>query len=135
MQITFYSLCLFSSRYPHPRSRVSGKGPAFGMAGFNIGGSHCFPFLISRVRPVHSFFEKKSILENSPQIFTNLFFNAYLIVVNPDLACCFCLKNGLFFNRFSKFTKTVKKEADIFTKMRGRLSDECGCVVQNTSIV
>ena len=33
--------------------------------------------LISRVRPVHSFFEKKSILENSSQIFTNLFFNAY----------------------------------------------------------
>ena len=74
------------------------------------------PYLISRVRPVHSFFEKKSILENYSQIFTNLFFNAYLIVVNPDWACCFCLKNGLFFNRFSKFTKTVKKEADIFTK-------------------
>jgi len=73
------------------------------MAGFNIGGSHCFPFLISRVRPVHSFFEKKSILENSSQIFTNLFFNAYLIVVNPDWVCCFCLKNGLFFNRFREF--------------------------------
>ena len=26
------------------------------------------PFLISRVRPVHSFFEKKSILENTSQI-------------------------------------------------------------------
>ena len=25
------------------------------------------PFLISRVRPVHSFFEKKSILENTSQ--------------------------------------------------------------------
>ena len=36
------------------------------------------PSLISRVRPVHSFFEKKSILENPSQIFTNLFFNAYL---------------------------------------------------------
>ena len=36
------------------------------------------PFLISRVRPVHSFFEKKSILENTSQIFTNLFFHAYL---------------------------------------------------------
>ena len=36
------------------------------------------PFHISRVRPVHSFFEKKSILENPSQIFTNLFFNAYL---------------------------------------------------------
>ena len=35
------------------------------------------PSLISRVRPVHSFFEKKSILENTSQIFTNLFFNAY----------------------------------------------------------
>ena len=35
------------------------------------------PFLISRVRPVHSFFEKKSILENTSQIFTNLFFKAY----------------------------------------------------------
>ena len=35
------------------------------------------PFLISRVRPVHSFFEKKSILENPSQIFTNLFFHAY----------------------------------------------------------
>ena len=33
--------------------------------------------LISRVRPVHSFFEKKSILENPSQIFTNLFFHAY----------------------------------------------------------
>ena len=36
------------------------------------------PFLISRVRPVHSIFEKKSILENPSQIFTNLFFHAYL---------------------------------------------------------
>ena len=35
------------------------------------------PFFISRVRPVHSFFEKESILENTSQIFTNLFFNAY----------------------------------------------------------
>ena len=35
------------------------------------------PSLISRVRPVHSFFEKKSILENPSQIFTNLFFHAY----------------------------------------------------------
>ena len=34
-------------------------------------------FLISRVHPVHSFFEKKSILENPSQIFTNLFFHAY----------------------------------------------------------
>ena len=30
------------------------------------------PFLISRVRPVHSIFEKKSILENTSQIFTYL---------------------------------------------------------------
>ena len=45
-----------------------------------------------------------------------IFSEYFLIVVNPDWACCFCLKNGLFFNRFSKFTKTVKKEADIFTK-------------------
>ena len=37
------------------------------------------PFFISRVRPVHSFFEKKSILENPSQIFTNLFFHAYLL--------------------------------------------------------
>ncbi|CDC65361.1 unknown [Bacteroides sp. CAG:770] len=29
--------------------------------------------LISRVRPAHSFFEKKSILKNPPQIFTNYF--------------------------------------------------------------
>lgn len=50
----------------------------------------------------------------------------FFIVVNPDWACCFCLKNGLFFNRFSKFTKTVKKEADIFTKLRCLLSDGCG---------
>ncbi len=35
-------------------------------------------FLISRVRPVHSFFEKKSILENPSQIFTNLFFSCLL---------------------------------------------------------
>ena len=38
------------------------------------------PFLISRVRPVHSIFEKKSILENPSQIFTNLFFHAYFAV-------------------------------------------------------
>ena len=36
------------------------------------------PFFISRVRPVHSFFKKKSILENPSQIFTNLLFNYYL---------------------------------------------------------
>ena len=36
------------------------------------------PFLICRVRPVHSFFEKKSILENPSQIFTNLFFSCLL---------------------------------------------------------
>lgn len=65
------------------------------------------------------------------KIFSEYFFS----VVNPDLACCFCLKNGLFFNRFSKFTKMVKKEADILTKLRCRLSDGCGCAVQNTSIV
>ncbi len=58
------------------------------------------------------------------KIFSEYFFR----VVNPDWACCFCLKNGLFFNRFSKFTKTVKKEADIFTKLRCRLSGGCGCV-------
>ena len=34
--------------------------------------------LISRVRPVHSFFEKEFTLENPLQIFTNLFFHAYL---------------------------------------------------------
>ena len=65
------------------------------------------------------------------KIFSEYFFS----VVNPDLACCFCLKNGLFFNRFPKFTKMVKKEADIFTKLRCLLSDGGGCVVQNTSIV
>ena len=27
----------------------------------------------------------------------------FFIVVNPDWACCFCLKNGLFFNRFREF--------------------------------
>ena len=37
------------------------------------------PSLISRVRPVHSFFEKEFTLENPLQIFTNLFFNAYLV--------------------------------------------------------
>lgn len=45
------------------------------------------------------------------------------------------LKKGLFFNQFSKFSKTVKKEADIFTKLRCLLSGGCVCVVQNTSIV
>ena len=44
------------------------------------------PFLISRVRPVHSFFEKKYILDNSSQIFTNLFFNAYL-TENENRGC------------------------------------------------
>lgn len=33
------------------------------------------------------------------KIFSEYFF----IVVNPDWACCFCLKNGLFFNRFREF--------------------------------
>ena len=46
------------------------------------------PFLISRVRPVHSFFKKKSILENPSQIFTNLLFNYYLqnyiVLPGPD---------------------------------------------------
>ena len=42
--------------------------------------------LISRVRPVHSFFEKEFTLENPLQIFTNLFFNAYL-VKNIDEFC------------------------------------------------
>ena len=46
------------------------------------------PFFISRVRPVHSFFEKKSILENPSQIFTNLLFNYYLqnyiVLPGPD---------------------------------------------------
>ena len=44
------------------------------------------PFFISRVRPVHSFFKKKSILENPSQIFTNLLFNYYLqnYIVLPD---------------------------------------------------
>ena len=37
------------------------------------------PSLISRVRPVHSFFEKEFTLENPLQIFTNLLFNAYLV--------------------------------------------------------
>jgi len=33
-----------------------------------------------------------------------IFFSSiFLIVVNPDWACCFCLKNGLFFNRFREF--------------------------------
>ena len=46
------------------------------------------PFFISRVRPVHSFFKKKSILENPSQIFTNLLFNYYLqnyiVLPGPD---------------------------------------------------
>ena len=46
------------------------------------------PFFISRVRPVHSFFKKKSILENTSQIFTNLLFNYYLqnyiVLPGPD---------------------------------------------------
>ena len=33
------------------------------------------------------------------KIFSEYFFS----VVNPDWACCFCLKNGLFFNRFREF--------------------------------
>ena len=46
------------------------------------------PFFISRVRPAHSFFKKKSILENPSQIFTNLLFNYYLqnyiVLSGPD---------------------------------------------------
>ena len=46
------------------------------------------PFFISRVRPVHSFFKKKSILENPSQLFTNLLFNYYLqnyiVLPGPD---------------------------------------------------
>lgn len=33
------------------------------------------------------------------KIFSEYFF----IVVNPDWACCFLKKNGLFFNRFREF--------------------------------
>ncbi len=35
------------------------------------------PFIISRVRPVHSFFKKKSILENTSQIPYSKFTNTY----------------------------------------------------------
>ena len=35
-------------------------------------------FFISRVHPVHSIFKNLSILKNPSQIFTNLFFTAYL---------------------------------------------------------
>ena len=71
-----------------------------------------YSFCISRVRPVHSFFEKESILENPPQIFTNLFFNAYLtpvlfgkLVDNGGG----CLKSQTFFseNRESAFGLVV----------------------------
>ncbi len=55
------------------------------------------PFLISRVRPVHSIFEKKSILENPSQIFTNLFFHAYMAYMPSFLAWLFV--------RHSKITK------------------------------
>ena len=55
---------LLSSFYIGVRSFVKSTGSSF--------------FLISRVRPVHSFFEKKSILENTSQIFTNLFFSCLL---------------------------------------------------------
>ena len=48
------------------------------------------PFFISRVRPVHSFFEKKSILENPSQIFTNLFFHAYLIKILHKMSRKIC---------------------------------------------
>ena len=41
------------------------------------------PFLISRVPPVHSFFQKKSILMNLTQNLVQLiFFNAYLVKIN-----------------------------------------------------
>ena len=40
-------------------------------------------FLISRVPPVHSFFQNKSILINLMEIWFNLFFNAYKIQKNP----------------------------------------------------
>ena len=32
-----------------------------------------------------------------------IFSEYFLIVVNPDWACCFCLKDGLFFNRSREF--------------------------------
>lgn len=37
----FTNSAFFLHVTPHPKSRVSGKGPAFSLAGFNIGGSHC----------------------------------------------------------------------------------------------
>ena len=64
------------------------------------------PFLISRVRPVHSFFEKKSILENPSQIFTNLFFHAYLLTAKKmDFALTdvfILVKNRLFSQKTSR---------------------------------
>ena len=40
-----------------------------------------YSFSYQSCTPVHSLFENESILENPLQIFTNLFFNAYLEVV------------------------------------------------------
>ena len=73
------------------------------------------PFLISRVRPVHSFFEKKSILENPSQIFTNLFFHAYMAYMPSFFAWLFrpAFKDNKVISSFSTFLRLLLSFFDI----------------------
>ena len=73
------------------------------------------PFLISRVRPVHSIFEKKSILENPSQIFTNLFFHAYMAYMPSFFAWLFrpAFKDNKVISSFSTFLRLLLSFFDI----------------------
>ena len=87
------------------------------------------PFLISRVRPVHSIFEKKSILENPSQIFTNLFFHAYMAYMPSFLAWLFrpAFKDNKVISSFSTFLRLLLSFFDI-PRIISRFSESLGAL-------
>ena len=87
------------------------------------------PFLISRVRPVHSIFEKKSILENPSQIFTNLFFSCLhgVYAQLPCLAFCPAFKDNKVISSFSTFLRLLLSFFDI-PRIISRFSESLGAL-------
>ena len=100
------------------------------------------PFLISRVRPVHSIFEKKSILENPSQIFTNLFFHAYMAYMPSFFVRLLCLvssprflawlfrpafKDNKVISSFSTFLRLLLSFFDI-PRIISRFSESLGAL-------
>ena len=87
------------------------------------------PFLISRVRPVHSIFEKKSILENPSQIFTNLFFHAYMAYMPSFFAWLFrpAFKDNKVISSFSTFLRLLLSFFNI-TRIISRFSESHGAL-------